>query len=104
VLFSSDIDDIALQNCTGHRSVLFAVRLRIVYMFVCLSRTGNYNGFDLIVPWVLFLSIGVWRFLCNVVVFCIVFFSDRLFSELLKYLRIERHLAAKTGTNFAVLI
>ncbi len=56
MLFSSDIDDIALQNCTGHRSVLFAVRLRIVFMFVCLSRTGNYNGFDVIVPWVLFLS------------------------------------------------
>jgi hypothetical protein len=27
-----------------------------------------------------------------------------LFSELLEYLHIERHLAAKTGTNLAVLI
>ncbi len=29
-------------------------------------------------------------------------FVNRLFSELLEYLHIERHLAAKTGTNLAV--
>ena len=45
----------------------------------------------------------MWRFLYFVVVFRIVF-SDCLFSELLKYLRIERHLVAKTGTNLAALI
>ncbi len=42
---------------------------------------------------------------------CIFFFDHSclvllgcLLSELMKYLHIERHLAAKTGTNFAVLI
>jgi hypothetical protein len=79
------------------------VRLRIVYMLVCLSRTGNYNGFDLIVPWVLFLSKACGVFFVTLLYFA-SFFYDRLFSELLKYLRIERHLAAQTGTNFAVLI
>ncbi len=31
-------------------------------------------------------------------------FSDRLISRVMKYLHIERHLAAKFGTNSAVLI
>ncbi len=35
--------------------------------------------------------------------FCLVLLGC-LLSELMKYLRIERHLAATTGTNFAVLI
>jgi hypothetical protein len=35
--------------------------------------------------------------------FCLVLLGC-LLSELMKYLLIERHLAAKTGTNFAVLI
>jgi hypothetical protein len=31
-------------------------------------------------------------------------FSGRLISGVMKYLHIERHLAAKTGTNFPVLM
>ncbi len=34
--------------------------------------------------------------------FCVVFLSC-LLSEVMKRLHIERHLAAKTGTNFAVM-
>ena len=56
----------------GHRSVLFAVRFRIVLMLVYLSWVGNYNGFDLILLNVFLghvLGIGVWCFPCVAVVF-----------------------------------
>jgi uncharacterized membrane protein len=47
VLFSSDRDDSFIKLHEAF-SVLFAARLRIVHMLVCLSWNGNYNGFDLI--------------------------------------------------------
>ncbi len=47
VLFSSDRDDSFIKLHEAF-SVLFAARLRIVRMLVCLSWNGNYNGFDLI--------------------------------------------------------
>ncbi len=48
VLFSSDRDD-SFIKLHGAFSVLFAARLRIVYMLVSISWNGNYNGSDLIV-------------------------------------------------------
>ncbi len=63
-----------------------------------------------LVPWFLLNFIGVhglgmdgWYFLCIFDHFVVCFWVVYL-SELVKYLHIERHLAAKTGTNFAVLI
>ncbi len=46
-MLSSDRDDsfIKLHEAS---SVLFAARVRIVHMLVCLSRNENNNGFDLI--------------------------------------------------------
>ncbi len=81
-------------------SVLFAVRLHVVYMLVCLSWNGIYSGFDLIVLNFFFSEyrrVAFSSYCC-----CILYrFSDCLFFELMKYLHIERHLAAKFGTNFA---
>ena len=48
MLLSSDRDDSFIKLHEAF-SVLFAARLRIVHMFVCLSWNGNYNGFDFIV-------------------------------------------------------
>jgi hypothetical protein len=45
----------------------------------------------------------VWRF--SLFCCCILYrLSGCLFSELMKYLHIARHLAAETGTNLTVLI
>ncbi len=48
-------------------------------------------------------GIDEWFSPCIFDYFCFVLLGC-LLSELVKYLHIERHLAAKTGTNLAVLI
>ncbi len=63
-------------------SVLFAARVRIVYMLVCLSRDENNNSFDLVGLNFFSLSTGVWRFFLILLLY-FVSFSGCLFSELI---------------------
>ncbi len=73
VLFSSDRDDSFIKLHEAF-SVLFAARLRILHMLVCLSWNGNYNGFDLIglnFLYAVFRSVGVWCFLTTVAFFAL---------------------------------
>jgi hypothetical protein len=70
---------------------------------VLLKLAWELQNLDLIVlnlSWVFSLGIVVWCFLSIVVSSCFVF----LIICSPKYLRIERHLAAKFGTNIADLI
>jgi hypothetical protein len=84
-------------------SVLFAARVRIVRMLVCLSRNENNNGFDLV--GLNFFSLEYRRVaFFFILLLYLVSSLGCLFSELMKYLHIARHLAAKTGTNLTVLI
>ncbi len=72
-------------------------------MLAFISWNENNNGFDLVGLNFFFLSIGVWRF--YLFCCCILYFLfGCLFSEMMKYLHIARHLAAKFGTFFAHLI
>ncbi len=84
--FSSDRDDSFIKLHEAF-SVLFAARLRIVRMLVCLSWNGNYNGFDLIglnFPYAVFRSVGV----CGVfllLLFFPCFFPGCLPAEMFAY-------------------
>jgi len=84
-VLSSDSDDSFKKICLKASSILFAARLRIVFMLAFISWNENNNGFDL-VGCILYLLFGC------------------LFSEMMKYLHIARHLAAKFGTFSAFLI
>ncbi len=69
-------------------------------LFVSISWNGNYNGFDLLLKYSFFS-----RYRCvTFSSFCFCFshcFSWLLSFKWMKYLRIERYLAAKFGTGFA---
>ncbi len=68
-----------------------------------ISRNEDNNGFDLVGLNFFSLCFGVWRF--SLFCCCILYsLSGCLFSELMKFLHIARHLAAKFGTFFALLI
>ncbi len=88
----------------GHRFVLYEACSCIVHMLVCLSWNGNYKGFDLIVLTFLLVCFSEYRRVAFSSYCCCILhrFSGRLFPELMKYLHIERHLAANFGTNFAI--
>ena len=74
-----------------------------MFMLALITWNENNNGFDLVGLDFFFLSIGVWRF--SLFCCCILYRpSGCLFSELMKYLHIARHLAAKFGTFSAFLI
>ena len=101
-MLSSDRDDSFIKLPKAF-SVLFAARVRIVRMLVCVSRNENNNGFDLV--GLNFLSLEYRRVAFFFILsLYLVSFSWWLAFVWVKYLRIERHLAAKFGTFFAHLI
>ncbi len=78
--------------------------LRNLLVFVLLSsKNENNNGFASVGLNSLLFDYMPVVFFHFVAVFCIVF-SGCLFLDWIKYLRIERHLAAKFGTFSAILI
>ncbi len=72
-----------------------------MHTVVCLSRNGNYKGFDLAGLTFFFLEYKRVAFFIILTLYP-VSFSWWLVFVWVKYLRIERHLAAKFGTFFAL--
>ena len=101
-MLSSDRDDSFIKLPKAF-SVLFAARLRIVRVLVCLSRNENNNGFDLV--GLNFFSLEYRRvaFFFILLLYLVSSFWLLVFFSM-KYLHIECHLAAKTGINTADLI
>ncbi len=56
-MLSSDRDDSFIKLHEAF-SVLFAARVRIVFMLVFINRNGNYDGFDLLLKY-FFLPPGI---------------------------------------------